>query len=167
MGVTIDRTKEGNGPKPVRGQAVTVECTGFVVESGKKFWSTKDPGQKSFTFTIGLGQVIKGWDEGVAQMQVGEHASLTCTPDYGYGAGGFPSWGYPSSSFPFAPSPSYVLLNHSVQSLPMQFSVSTLNSSLPSRSTPLRVQRLSLLRIHLAGSTLSSTKGREWKRVKE
>ena len=36
-----------------------------------------------------------GWDEGVAQMSVGEHATLVVTPDYGYGPGGFPAWGYP------------------------------------------------------------------------
>ena len=57
------------------------------------FWSTKDPGQKPFTFTIGLGQVIKGWDEGVIGMELGEIARIKCTPDYGYGAGGFPAWG--------------------------------------------------------------------------
>ena len=57
------------------------------------FWSTKDPGQKAFSFTIGLGQVIKAWDEGVMTMTVGEVARIKCTPDYGYGAGGFPAWG--------------------------------------------------------------------------
>lgn len=40
-----------------------------------------------------MGSVIKGWDEGVATMQLGERARLRCTPDYAYGAGGFPSWG--------------------------------------------------------------------------
>uniref|UniRef100_A0ACD5Z7F5 Uncharacterized protein n=1 Tax=Avena sativa TaxID=4498 RepID=A0ACD5Z7F5_AVESA len=59
----------------------------------QKFWSTKDRGQRQFTFTIGLGSVIKGWDEGVLTMQVGEVARITCTPAYGYGASGFPLWG--------------------------------------------------------------------------
>jgi hypothetical protein len=47
------------------------------------FWSTKDAGQQPFSFQIGLGSVIKAWDEGVAGMQLGEVARLTATPDYG------------------------------------------------------------------------------------
>lgn len=58
-----------------------------------KFWSTKDPGQEPFSFNVGLGQVIKGWDEGVMTMKLGEVARITCTPDYAYGAAGFPAWG--------------------------------------------------------------------------
>ncbi|KAF8411377.1 hypothetical protein HHK36_003926 [Tetracentron sinense] len=54
---------------------------------------TKDPGQKPFTFQIGQGSVIKGWDEGVMGMQVGEVAHLQCSPDYAYGPSGFPAWG--------------------------------------------------------------------------
>ncbi|XWS54546.1 hypothetical protein CRYUN_Cryun10bG0098300 [Craigia yunnanensis] len=57
-----------------------------------KFWSTKDKGQQPFSFQIGKGSVIKGWDEGVMGMQVGEVARLRCSPDYAYGAGGFPAW---------------------------------------------------------------------------
>ena len=75
------------------------------------FWSTKDAGQKPFTFVIGRGNVIKAWDEGVlgagrsllarsllseprnAGMTLGEQAKITATPDYAYGAGGFPAWG--------------------------------------------------------------------------
>jgi FKBP-type peptidyl-prolyl cis-trans isomerase len=60
--------------------------------------STKDPGQKTFSFTIGRGEVIKGWDEGVAQMQVGEFATLTVSSDYGYGDAGFPAWGIPGKA---------------------------------------------------------------------
>jgi len=56
---------------------------------GKKFDSSKDRG-KPFKFTLGKGEVIKGWDEGVAKMKVGETAKLTCTPDYAYGASGYP-----------------------------------------------------------------------------
>ncbi len=59
----------------------------------EKFWSTKDAGQQPFTFKIGLGQVIKGWDEGVMTMKLGEVARIHCTPDYAYGSGGFPAWG--------------------------------------------------------------------------
>ena len=86
MGVTVETTKQGSGASPQKGQNVTVHCTGFVIASGKKFWSTKDPGQQPFSFNIGLGQVIRGWDEGVMQMRVGEHATLRASPDYAYGA---------------------------------------------------------------------------------
>lgn len=51
----------------------------------KKFWSTKDQGQQPFTFAVGMGQVIKGWDEGVIGMSLGEVAKIHCSPDYAYG----------------------------------------------------------------------------------
>lgn len=66
MGVQRNVLTEGTGAHPEPGQKVTVHCTGYVEATGKKFWSTKDPGQSTFSFTIGRGQVIKGWDEGVA-----------------------------------------------------------------------------------------------------
>lgn len=80
---------------PKKGQMVTVHCTGYGKnrDLSQKFWSTKDAGQAPFSYYIGLGQVIKGWDEGVMGMGVGEVARLTCSPEYGYGAGGFESWG--------------------------------------------------------------------------
>merc|ERR1711879_54462 len=98
MGFTIEVTEAGTGVKPARGQTVTVHCTGYVVSTGYKFWSTKDPGQSPFSFAIGLGQVIKGWDQGVAQMSLGEHATLTVTPDFGYGKDGFPAWKIPQNA---------------------------------------------------------------------
>ncbi|KAG5188179.1 FK506-binding protein 12 [Tribonema minus] len=95
MGFEKEVLKAGNGPKPARGQSVTVHCTGFGKNQdlNSKFWSTKDPGQQPFTFNIGLGSVIKAWDEGVMGMSVGERAMITASPDYAYGAGGFPAWG--------------------------------------------------------------------------
>lgn len=95
MGFTKTLIKAGNGVKPQRGQHVTVHCTGYGKnrDMGSKFWSTKDPGQKPFTFQVGMGQVIKGWDESVIAMDLGEIARIHCTPDYAYGAGGFPAWG--------------------------------------------------------------------------
>eukprot|EP00560_Eucampia_antarctica_P002385 CAMPEP_0197834456 /NCGR_PEP_ID=MMETSP1437-20131217/22447_1 /TAXON_ID=49252 ORGANISM="Eucampia antarctica, Strain CCMP1452" /NCGR_SAMPLE_ID=MMETSP1437 /ASSEMBLY_ACC=CAM_ASM_001096 /LENGTH=112 /DNA_ID=CAMNT_0043439147 /DNA_START=65 /DNA_END=403 /DNA_ORIENTATION=+ len=92
--------REGNGPKPSPGQKVTVHCTGFGKDNdlSKKFWSTKDPGQEPFSFQVGLGQVIKGWDEGLITMSPGEIARLHCSPDYAYGEKGFPHWGIQPNS---------------------------------------------------------------------
>ncbi|CAO2040597.1 unnamed protein product, partial [Urochloa humidicola] len=100
MGFEKEILKAGTGPKPTKGQKVTVHCTGYGKDRdlSKKFWSTKDPGQQPFSFNIGLGSVIKGWDEGVMTMQVGEVARIQCTPDYAYGAGGFPAWGIQPNS---------------------------------------------------------------------
>eukprot|EP00245_Coleochaete_scutata_P014390 TRINITY_DN6109_c0_g1_i1.p1 TRINITY_DN6109_c0_g1~~TRINITY_DN6109_c0_g1_i1.p1 ORF type:complete len:140 (+),score=24.53 TRINITY_DN6109_c0_g1_i1:45-464(+) len=95
MGFEKEILRPGNGPRPQRGQKVTVHCTGYGKHNdlSKKFWSTKDQGQQPFEFQIGMGSVIKGWDEGVMTMQLGEIAVIKCTPDYAYGAGGFPAWG--------------------------------------------------------------------------
>ncbi|KAL3909179.1 MAG: hypothetical protein SGARI_002728, partial [Bacillariaceae sp.] len=60
--------------------------------------ATKDPGQEPFSFAVGLGQVIKGWDESVIDMSIGEVAKIHCSPDYAYGAGGFPAWGIQPNS---------------------------------------------------------------------
>lgn len=76
--------------KPVKGQQVVVHYTGWLDENGKpgrKFDSSVDRGEK-FTFTIGVGQVIKGWDEGVLDMQIGEKRRLIVPPQLGYGAYG-------------------------------------------------------------------------------
>mmetsp|Transcript_17054 Transcript_17054/g.39363 ORF Transcript_17054/g.39363 Transcript_17054/m.39363 type:complete len:113 (-) Transcript_17054:132-470(-) len=104
MGFTKEILRAGTGPKPQPGQEVTVHCTGYGKnrDLSQKFWSTKDPGQQTFSFTIGRQQVIKGWDEGVLSMAQGEIARLTCTPDYAYGSGGFPAWGImPNSTLVF------------------------------------------------------------------
>lgn len=100
MGVVKEVLRPGHGSKPSPGQRVTVHCTGFGKDRdlSKKFWSTKDPGQKEFQFLVGKGRVIKGWDEGVLDMQLGEVARLRCSPDYAYGAGGFPDWGIQPNS---------------------------------------------------------------------
>ena len=87
---TRETTKPGNGILPKKGQKITVHCTGIVQESGKKFWSTKDEGQKPFSFNIGLGSVIPAWDQGCALMSVGECATITATAASAYGSAGFP-----------------------------------------------------------------------------
>lgn len=61
--------------------------TGTLVSDGSVFDSSHKRG-RPFQFTIGVGQVIKGWDEGVLQMSLGEKATLEMTPDLGYGAAG-------------------------------------------------------------------------------
>ncbi|BAC88782.1 FKBP-type peptidyl-prolyl cis-trans isomerase [Gloeobacter violaceus] len=76
----------GNGASPQKGQRVTVHYTG-TLEDGKKFDSSRDRGQP-FSFTIGVGQVIQGWDEGVATMKVGGKRKLVVPANLGYGARG-------------------------------------------------------------------------------
>lgn len=89
MGVTVQQVTPGNGQTyPKKGQVVVVHYTG-TLENGQKFDSSRDRGQP-FKFRMGHQEVIKGWDEGVAKMSIGERAILTCSPDYGYGAIGYP-----------------------------------------------------------------------------
>ena len=76
----------GTGASPQRGHQVTVHYTG-TLEDGTKFDSSLDRGQP-FTFQIGLGRVIKGWDEGVLTMKVGGKRKLVIPPQLGYGARG-------------------------------------------------------------------------------
>ena len=76
----------GTGVSPERGQTVTVHYTG-TLENGAKFDSSVDRGSP-FTFQIGVGQVIKGWDEGVMSMKVGGKRRLIIPADLGYGARG-------------------------------------------------------------------------------
>lgn len=76
----------GTGAAPVAGKKVTVHYTG-TLENGRKFDSSVDR-KEPFTFTIGVGQVIPGWDEGVMTMKVGGKRKLIIPPQLGYGAAG-------------------------------------------------------------------------------
>ena len=89
-GLRIIDVKPGTGPAPQAGQTVTVNYTGWLFvdgKKGKKFDSSLDRGEP-FSFTIGQGQVIKGWDEGVSTMHVGGKRTLIIPPDLGYGSSG-------------------------------------------------------------------------------
>jgi len=89
MGVDVEIIRPGDGKTfPKKGQTVSVHYVGTLT-NGKKFDSSRDRGEP-FKFKLGVGQVIRGWDEGVAQMSVGELSKLTCTPDFAYGAKGYP-----------------------------------------------------------------------------
>ena len=80
----------GEGAEPAVGQKVTVHYTGWLDDHGKpgkKFDSSRDRGTP-FSFTLGVQEVISGWDLGVATMRVGGRRTLVLTPNHGYGARG-------------------------------------------------------------------------------
>lgn len=85
-GLQYEDIEEGTGAMPQKGQRVTVHYTG-TLEDGTKFDSSRDR-NRPFSFTIGIGQVIKGWDEGVSTMRVGGQRKLIIPPELGYGARG-------------------------------------------------------------------------------
>ena len=78
--------KVGTGAKAIPGETVRVHYIGWLT-NGKKFDASLD---KPFSFDLGSGQVIKGWDEGVAGMKVGGKRQLRIPPDLAYGANGYP-----------------------------------------------------------------------------
>jgi len=81
---SIDRPGTGAQPKP--GQTVSVHYTGWLTD-GTKFDSSRDR-NRPLQFPIGQGRVIRGWDEGVAAMKIGEKRTLVIPPDLGYGSRG-------------------------------------------------------------------------------
>ncbi|KQC35008.1 MULTISPECIES: FKBP-type peptidyl-prolyl cis-trans isomerase [Frankia] len=100
MGVSKETVVPGDGKTfPKAGDTVTVHYVGTLLD-GKQFDSSRDRGVP-FTTEIGVGKVIKGWDEGIPQLSVGEKAVLTVTPDYGYGPRGFPPVIPPNSDLRF------------------------------------------------------------------
>ena len=85
-GLTYQELTEGTGAEAAKGAQVSVHYTGWLMD-GTKFDSSKDRNEP-FDFPLGAGQVIKGWDEGVAGMKVGGKRKLTIPPSLGYGARG-------------------------------------------------------------------------------
>ena len=84
--VKIETLAEGMGHSPASGDTVVVHYTGWL-ENGTQFDSSRDRNEP-FDFVLGRGQVIKGWDEAVATMRVGQKAKITIPPALGYGARG-------------------------------------------------------------------------------
>jgi FKBP-type peptidyl-prolyl cis-trans isomerase FkpA len=82
----------GTGADATNGKSVTVNYTGWLYNAnaadhhGTRFDSSRDPGRQPFTFTLGAGQVIGGWDQGVAGMKVGGQRTLIIPPNLGYGS---------------------------------------------------------------------------------
>jgi len=89
----------GEGDKPEKGKKVKVHYTGKL-EDGSVFDSSIKRGAP-IEFTLGVGQVIKGWDEGIADMKVGEKRQLIIPPDLGYGPNGHPPVIPPNSTLIF------------------------------------------------------------------
>lgn len=84
----VEKITSGNGATPKNGDTVTVHYTGTLT-NGAKFDSSVDRNEP-FSFTLGAGEVIAGWDLGVAQMKVGDKVKLTIPPELAYGADGYP-----------------------------------------------------------------------------
>ena len=80
----IEDLKVGQGDPVEKYDIVTVNYTGWL-KDGTKFDSSLNPGRTPFRFTVGAGQVIKGWDEGIPGMKIGGKRKLTIPPNMGYG----------------------------------------------------------------------------------
>ncbi len=84
-GLVIEDIKIGEGQEVEKFNIVTVNYTGLL-EDGTKFDSSLNPGRTPFRFTVGAGQVIQGWDQGLIGMKIGGKRKLTIPPELGYGS---------------------------------------------------------------------------------
>ncbi|MBI5486793.1 MAG: FKBP-type peptidyl-prolyl cis-trans isomerase [Deltaproteobacteria bacterium] len=99
MAMQVEDLRPGTGAEARAGNRVTVHYVGTLTD-GTKFDSSRDRGE-GFSFKLGAGQVIKGWDQGVAGMKVGQLRKLTIPPELAYGARGFPPVIPPNSTLVF------------------------------------------------------------------
>ena len=97
--LVVEELKPGTGAEARSGNTVTVHYVGTLTD-GKKFDSSRDRG-RGFTFRLGAGEVIKGWDQGVAGMKVGQLRKLTIPAHLAYGDRGFPPVIPPGSTLVF------------------------------------------------------------------
>jgi FKBP-type peptidyl-prolyl cis-trans isomerase FkpA len=95
----VDMISPGSGPAARPGDTVTVHYTGWLTD-GTKFDSSVDR-DEPFAFVLGTGQVIQGWDQGVATMRVGDKARLTIPPELAYGKSGYPGAIPPNATLVF------------------------------------------------------------------
>ena len=95
----IEKLVSGTGATPTQGDTVSVHYTGRFTD-GRKFDSSVDR-DEPFAFVLGAGQVIAGWDLGVAQMKVGDKVKLTIPPELAYGRDGYPGAIPPNATLVF------------------------------------------------------------------
>ena len=86
--LTIKDIRKGKGPKATAGQSVSVQYVGVLYKDGTQFDASWDRNAEPFTFTLGQGMVIQGWDQGVQGMRAGGRRVLTIPPDLAYGPSG-------------------------------------------------------------------------------
>ena len=97
--LNIEKLVNGNGAAPKNGNTVTVHYTGTFT-NGQKFDSSVDR-DEPFSFTLGAGEVIAGWDLAVAQMKIGDKIKVTIPPELAYGREGYPGAIPPNSTLIF------------------------------------------------------------------